>query len=460
MKNGLDPAAEAAVPKPTDRFATDLFATATVLVASSEEPDESDRTVVPQASESSSSWADSLPKLSRATLDQSSLLAKFPDDLSERFRSAVVHALKKIIFLNEPVQCSATSIAETSIGSELDRFDPSNETVLRIISSAGCADAIVRLGNDFVRSITDRIFGASGHRLRDQASPAEAAIVEFLASKITSNINREFDETVLLTGGVTASPGTVFAADERGAKLEVTIGNGDVQHTIELLLSRRFLFELDNLAAATSRRGTIAALNRAIPSIEVRVPLGSTRLDAASVTSLELGDIVVVEEPFVDWNNGSLEGKLNVYLGAGNGFVISGSISTDGDGSVGLIVDEIVSRVPTEPPARMLSTMDQKEATATGLEEGSERAADHSLDGNELSPAIENLQVRLRVELAGNRMTLRDVNSLRVGQVIDLGRGPNDSVTLITDGGNEPVATGELVDIEGRLGVRLTKVFV
>jgi flagellar motor switch/type III secretory pathway protein FliN len=33
-------------------------------------------------------------------------------------------------------------------------------------------------------------------------------------------------------------------------------------------------------------------------------------------------------------------------------------------------------------------------------------------------------------------------------------------VRLVTDNNEEPVATGELVEIEGQLGVRLTKVFI
>ena len=76
------------------------------------------------------------------------------------------------------------------------------------------------------------------------------------------------------------------------------------------------------------------------------------------------------------------------------------------------------------------------------------------------SPSLENVQVALRVEIAGNKISLRELQNLRAGQIIALGCSPTDAVRLVTDNNEEPVATGELVEIEGQLGVRLTKVFI
>jgi type III secretion protein Q len=47
---------------------------------------------------------------------------------------------------------------------------------------------------------------------------------------------------------------------------------------------------------------------------------------------------------------------------------------------------------------------------------------------------------------------------LRVNQILDLGCKATDPVDLIVDG--RRIARGELVDIEGRLGVRITQVLV
>ena len=70
------------------------------------------------------------------------------------------------------------------------------------------------------------------------------------------------------------------------------------------------------------------------------------------------------------------------------------------------------------------------------------------------------MQVALRVEIAGNKISLRELQNLRAGQILALGCSPSDPVRLVTDSNEEPVATGELVEIEGQLGVRLMKVFI
>jgi len=46
------------------------------------------------------------------------------------------------------------------------------------------------------------------------------------------------------------------------------------------------------------------------------------------------------------------------------------------------------------------------------------------------------------------------VVSLKVGQIVDLGRAPGDPVELSVNG--KLVARGDLVEVEGSLGVRIT----
>ena len=71
---------------------------------------------------------------------------------------------------------------------------------------------------------------------------------------------------------------------------------------------------------------------------------------------------------------------------------------------------------------------------------------------------LENLVLTLRVELGARRFTLDELAALRANQIIDLGCRATDQVDLTTENGI--IARGELVDIEGRLGVRVTRVLV
>ncbi|HYN86259.1 MAG TPA: FliM/FliN family flagellar motor C-terminal domain-containing protein, partial [Pyrinomonadaceae bacterium] len=69
--------------------------------------------------------------------------------------------------------------------------------------------------------------------------------------------------------------------------------------------------------------------------------------------------------------------------------------------------------------------------------------------------ALEGLLLTLHVELPARRISLEELSRLRAGQVLELGCRPTDPVELVADG--RRVAAGELVDIDGRLGVRVTR---
>jgi flagellar motor switch/type III secretory pathway protein FliN len=57
------------------------------------------------------------------------------------------------------------------------------------------------------------------------------------------------------------------------------------------------------------------------------------------------------------------------------------------------------------------------------------------------------------VELARIPVTAEQVVALKVGQVVDLNRVPGEPVELSVNG--KVVARGELVEVEGHLGVRI-----
>ena len=96
-----------------------------------------------------------------------------------------------------------------------------------------------------------------------------------------------------------------------------------------------------------------------------------------------------------------------------------------------------------EEPAEELLRMDNNEMSDESPEDG--------------DLAVEQLKLTLRVELAARRMSISELSRLRAGQIIDLGCHATDPVDLVSEG--RPLARGELVDIEGRLGVRITQVY-
>ena len=64
-----------------------------------------------------------------------------------------------------------------------------------------------------------------------------------------------------------------------------------------------------------------------------------------------------------------------------------------------------------------------------------------------------DVSVPMVVEMGRVKVSASDIVGLRPGQVIELSRSPGDAVDLVVDG--RRIGRGELVDIEGELGVRI-----
>ncbi len=99
--------------------------------------------------------------------------------------------------------------------------------------------------------------------------------------------------------------------------------------------------------------------------------------------------------------------------------------------------------------------------TARG--EGADAAAEHS-DGYEednggdtpsaeAAGLLDDVTVAMVVELGRVMVSAADVMGLRPGQVIELSRSPGEPVDLVVDG--KRIGKGELVEIDGELGVRI-----
>lgn len=68
---------------------------------------------------------------------------------------------------------------------------------------------------------------------------------------------------------------------------------------------------------------------------------------------------------------------------------------------------------------------------------------------------LRSLPVTLHVELARLSLTLGELETLQPGHVLRLAKSVGETVTLSANG--QPIAEGEVVDVEGELGVRLVR---
>lgn len=73
----------------------------------------------------------------------------------------------------------------------------------------------------------------------------------------------------------------------------------------------------------------------------------------------------------------------------------------------------------------------------------------------EVAQISEDVPVKLTAVLGKKNIALKDLLQFKIGHTIDLERPPNEFVDLVANG--KVVARGELVEIDGKLGVRIIK---
>lgn len=91
----------------------------------------------------------------------------------------------------------------------------------------------------------------------------------------------------------------------------------------------------------------------------------------------------------------------------------------------------------------------------TGHQEVQENYLEEQRENNLLQtqPLLEEITLPLTVQLGEIRMSLKEIGQLRKDQIIELHKDPESLVELYVDG--KLLGKGELVDIEGELGVKI-----
>ncbi|SEK63947.1 type III secretion system apparatus protein YscQ/HrcQ [Roseateles sp. YR242] len=191
----------------------------------------------------------------------------------------------------------------------------------------------------------------------------------------------------------------------------------------------------------------------------MRQPLviGSTVLTAGDARGLEIGDTIVVEHPLIDEK--------------GSGRVWLGSRWAMGDLHLGNRNTWRVTHCADTEPYNLESSMNLDPATAfqeadlpSGLSEPDEARMAESLaiespgtGGSQpaRTDALDTLPVRLRFELGELVLSLNDLRNLGPGAVLPIDAALPPQVHVCS--GGVKLGEGELVDLDGRLAVCLTR---
>lgn len=287
--------------------------------------------------------------------------------------------------------------------------------------------------------VVDRVLGGTG----DDAPPHPGALTEaergVLAYVVARGLAAGAGGALRLSDVVTTPEALRVALGEprEGAgwlvwSLRVRVGAhvGMARAWIpEALLDRtRRPAPLDEAAAAV-----LGAL-----SVSVAVESGRAALPASELAGLRAGDVVVLDAASARPCEGGLEGEVVARVRGGASRWRCALEPAGGDGV------RLVVRAREQGPA--VSRRDRTSGGARMDEDGG-RAGARMLE------AAGDVPVELVVELARFEMPLAEIAALAPGEVLGTGRALGERVLLRA--GDRVVATGELVDVEGELGVRV-----
>jgi type III secretion system YscQ/HrcQ family protein len=227
-------------------------------------------------------------------------------------------------------------------------------------------------------------------------------------------------------------------------------------------------------------------------------------LDADDIILLEQTDARLVREEDNDDAPSSLSGQVACFVGDGAHGSIVGALAVGAQGRYEVAIETIIPQgtpramgilfpdhqggmqepmaedahrltrlsVAVDPVALAAAGNAAAAARAVGgsartlpTNEGGDepdRSAEHS-DGyeeddgdapsTEAAGLLDDVTVAMVVELGRVMVSAADVMGLRAGQVIELSRAPGEPVDLVVDG--KRIGKGELVEIDGELGVRI-----
>ncbi len=408
-------------------------------------------------------WSANLPQITIAEVNRNLSFAQLPADLSDTACKILTTNLAQTILHNTTgARCEVISTVESDYFDESVKIRQEQAVCLSFVVEPQQQPAALILDAAFAVKIVETALSSgvvtSERRL---LSKTELSVIEFLSLNCLNDLNAFFSEPLLRWQAIKQSE-TDFVVN-RGLISNIRIQFGKIIGVVQLLLPFDFLECLSQtgnpLLARQNKSENLVQLSQVVSGLLFHVVLGETTIDAAELAVLESGDIILIERPMVRQSNYNLSGTTQIRVGDEFYESLYGDLSTDN--GLQFKLREVNQRNANEP---VRSMMPENQTDNQTLDPQGNQPADSSFNEagseefNNGALALEKVTVKISVELASRRINLNELANIHIGQVIELGSRPTDPVELVADG--RTVAIGELIDIEGNLGVRLTRVLL
>ncbi len=460
-----------------DPFAADIFAGVRLQNENSAETDVGKLNL----------WSEHLPAAALPATDWNKLLNGSAPEFSEKLTRSLADLLTRLLDLPDENAVEIVFSVNREINAAED-FAPEsgNSFWLTIVVEAGDAEIYLEIDNNFAVSLVDVMLGetaAGGAQIRE-LTRSETAVIEFLSVNLTHEINLILQSPLFKFRSLSSKmPGSLRQkSDLQNPSLLVSafqIVHESLPAVVNLYLAPESLRALqkDENRLFNNRPRLINGRNlqSKIESLRMRLRCGTSELSLAELASLENGDIILLENHNFVIGGGNLDGYAEFFLGDGENAKIAGQFAENDFGfdefnEENTTVDKdktLIRRLNVkrgwqfvvghlteiENPVSSEKSMTETEENFT--DETAAAATDEAAADETNGLAIENLAVTLRVELEARRLTIAEIANLRENQTLELGISPTDTVNILID--NQRVGRGELVTVEGRLGVRITK---
>lgn len=456
-----------------DPFAADIFAARTERAETVEE------TPPPPV------WSAKLPSPPAPPVDWDELLENVAADFSEDLTGETANALTRLLDLppDSPIEIAAAAPPRQINAAADFTGDEPGAFWLTIAVESSDAEIYIEIGDAFAAALVDAALDRRGASPQvRELTASEAAVVEFLAMNLAHEINLVARSPIFKFRSLDRRMPALLRAEIDATRPALLVFRWQIVHkrlpaVVDFYFAPGALRALqpdeNRLLANRAARRRGGSLQDKIENVRARLYCGATELSLGELAAIEAGDIVLLQNHAFRVGGANLYGEAEFFLGDAENARVGGRfIETDfafgastaenaADDADDFLIRGFNSKHNWQFLIERLTEIEnpvaaEKSMTETTAENFADETHDEAAAADAPNhPAIENLAVTLRVELEARRLTLAEVANLRENQTLELGIRPTDAVNLFV--GSQLIGRGELVAVEDRLGVRITK---
>ncbi|MCI0414279.1 FliM/FliN family flagellar motor switch protein [bacterium] len=308
---------------------------------------------------------------------------------------------------------------------------PRHVGIFMQVQPAGKTVALI-LDDESARWLIQKIF--MGQESQGAWTEMESGLLEYMTCKILSTLNPFFRESRFILQNVSREePEILKLLSNQNTMVEIAFGTRTEIGMVHagLFLPAEFLADNKTEIDFLSRAPWISKRNYSFS-----VDVGAAYLSPEQITILEGGDIILLDRATVSFDGEKVEGKVGLHSSMLRRGVIQASLFSDGAGSAKITIDGVFQE---------------------GLRHMTEVKKPESAPAAEGVPEVlSSLEIPVIVEFARLNFTLEELSTLKEGQIIEFEKMPPEVVDLSVDG--KVIASGKLVDVEGKLGVQIVRI--